>query len=101
MCLDGILPRQAGRGSPQCGAAGLRQRADVAQEVERVLGKDEVTGSNPVIGSSLDHAIEGRQCRKAAGTAGVAGGGAYGRRSSFRERADTWRRKSSTGRNRM
>ena len=27
--------------------------ADVAQEVERVLGKDEVTGSSPVIGSSL------------------------------------------------
>ena len=25
--------------------------ADVAQEVERVLGKDEVTGSSPVIGS--------------------------------------------------
>ena len=27
--------------------------ADVAQSVERVLGKDEVTGSIPVIGSSL------------------------------------------------
>ena len=26
--------------------------ADVAQLVERVLGKDEVTGSSPVIGSS-------------------------------------------------
>ena len=26
--------------------------ADVAQEVERVLGKDEVTGSSPVIGSN-------------------------------------------------
>jgi hypothetical protein len=25
--------------------------ADVAQSAERVLGKDEVTGSNPVIGS--------------------------------------------------
>ena len=26
--------------------------ADVAQQVERILGKDEVTGSNPVISSS-------------------------------------------------
>ena len=25
--------------------------ADVAQQVERILGKDEVTGSNPVISS--------------------------------------------------
>ena len=29
----------------------LRERADVAQSVERILGKDEVTGSNPVISS--------------------------------------------------
>ena len=28
-------------------------KADVAQLAERVLGKDEVTGSIPVIGSSL------------------------------------------------
>ena len=28
-----------------------RQHADVAQSVERILGKDEVTGSNPVISS--------------------------------------------------
>ena len=28
-------------------------RADVAQLAERVLGKDEVTGSIPVIGSSF------------------------------------------------
>ena len=27
------------------------ERADVAQSVERILGKDEVTGSNPVISS--------------------------------------------------
>ena len=27
------------------------KRADVAQSVERILGKDEVTGSNPVISS--------------------------------------------------
>ena len=26
--------------------------ADVAQQVERILGKDEVTGSNPVISSN-------------------------------------------------
>ena len=30
-----------------------KQLADVAQQVERILGKDEVTGSNPVI-SSMD-----------------------------------------------
>ena len=28
-----------------------KQLADVAQSVERILGKDEVTGSNPVISS--------------------------------------------------
>ena len=27
------------------------RNADVAQQVERILGKDEVTGSNPVISS--------------------------------------------------
>ncbi len=32
-------------------------RADVAQLVERVLGKDEVTGSTPVIGSSDPHRL--------------------------------------------
>jgi hypothetical protein len=30
-----------------------RQKADVAQLAEHVLGKDEVTGSIPVIGSSF------------------------------------------------
>ena len=30
----------------------LLQRAHVAQVAERVLGKDKVTGSNPVVGSS-------------------------------------------------
>jgi hypothetical protein len=30
-----------------------RSLADVAQLVERFLGKEEVTGSNPVIGSRL------------------------------------------------
>ncbi len=33
-------------------------RADVAQLAERVLGKDEVTGSIPVIGSSSSSNIE-------------------------------------------
>ena len=28
-------------------------RADIAQQVERILGKDEVTGSNPVISSII------------------------------------------------
>jgi hypothetical protein len=32
---------------------GVLAEADVAQLAERVLGKDEVTGSIPVIGSSL------------------------------------------------
>lgn len=31
--------------------AKIKQHADIAQEVECVLGKDEVTGSNPVISS--------------------------------------------------
>ena len=31
--------------------AHLMGNADVAQQVERILGKDEVTGSNPVISS--------------------------------------------------
>ena len=31
--------------------------ADVAQQVERVLGKDEVTGSNPVSSSKENHQI--------------------------------------------
>ena len=29
----------------------------MAQEVERVLGKDEVTGSNPVISSIKEHLV--------------------------------------------
>ncbi len=29
----------------------LKKCADIAQSVERILGKDEVTGSNPVISS--------------------------------------------------
>ncbi len=31
--------------------------ADMAQEVERILGKDEVTGSTPVISSIIPNAI--------------------------------------------
>jgi hypothetical protein len=38
--------------SPGAGASGVGVEADVAQLAERVLGKDEVTGSIPVIGSS-------------------------------------------------
>ena len=35
--------------------------ADVAQQVERILGKDEVTGSNPVISSkSLENLVFSR-----------------------------------------
>ena len=39
--------------------AGRPVRAWVAQLVERVLGKDEVTGSIPVPGSSLQQAERG------------------------------------------
>ncbi len=39
--------------------AEVRRRADVAQLVERVLGKDEVTGSIPVIGSSVSRSVQG------------------------------------------
>ena len=35
-----------------CPAEAYKAKADVAQSVERVLGKDEVTGSIPVISSS-------------------------------------------------
>jgi hypothetical protein len=37
---------------PIAGGSGASGLADVAQLAERVLGKDEVTGSIPVIGSS-------------------------------------------------
>ena len=40
--------------------AGLAKAAHVAQLVEHVLGKDEVTGSIPVMGSSLS-SRQGRQ----------------------------------------
>ena len=32
----------------------VKQRADIAQSVECILGKDEVTGSNPVISSNKE-----------------------------------------------
>ncbi|CAM2057849.1 hypothetical protein DSUL_170016 [Desulfovibrionales bacterium] len=35
-------------------------RAHVAQTVEHILGKDEVTGSNPVVGSSIHRLTQGR-----------------------------------------
>ena len=38
---------------------GLTRWADVAQLVERVLGKDEVTGSIPVIGSRAFASVRG------------------------------------------
>ena len=37
----------------------LSRVADVAQQVERILGKDEVTGSNPVISLIPDHQYGG------------------------------------------
>ena len=40
-------------GEADLSAEARRAKADVAQLAERVLGKDEVTGSIPVIGSSL------------------------------------------------
>ena len=38
--------------------------AHVAQSVERILGKDEVTGSNPVVGSSFHQVGESREFDK-------------------------------------
>ena len=37
------------------GGAHLRRYAQIAQLVERIHGKDEVTGSNPVLGSIKLH----------------------------------------------
>ena len=57
-----------GPASPKrVGEAGARRRADVAQLAERVLGKDEVTSSILVIGSTL-------RSRRAAGRAEREGG---------------------------
>ena len=47
---DGVMARRSGPDA----------KADVAQLAERVLGKDEVTGSIPVIGSSLRSALARR-----------------------------------------
>ena len=47
-----------GRGLAAEGAWLIAVKADVAQLAERVLGKDEVTGSIPVIGSSAGEARE-------------------------------------------
>ena len=67
-------------------------RADVAQEVERVLGKDEVTGSSPVIGSN--RRPEGRTSVDAPIC------GALKLTQVFiRERVHTWRRKNLTDQN--
>ena len=46
---------------PNFGRAPLRRRAQIAQLVERIHGKDEVTGSNPVLGSTMadKHGKEG------------------------------------------
>ena len=38
----------------------LRLNAHVAQSAEHILGKDEVTGSIPVMGSSIDRLYVGR-----------------------------------------
>ena len=35
-----------------------KEYADIAQSVERILGKDEVTGSNPVISSKKEPIID-------------------------------------------
>ena len=49
-------PRRSGeaaKAGPTCRPKREGAKADVAQLAERVLGKDEVTGSIPVIGSRL------------------------------------------------
>ena len=41
-------------GSNPVSRSNKSNKADVAQLVERILGRDEVTGSNPVIGSIIN-----------------------------------------------
>ena len=43
--------RRAEEATPQCAAYRAPQHAHVAQSAERVLGKDEVSGSIPLVGS--------------------------------------------------
>ena len=52
-----------GGGGKTLGPGGGRVVADVAQLVERVLGKDEVTSSILVIGSSFE-VVEGWEMRE-------------------------------------
>ncbi len=49
------------RGAADLSAVARRAKADVAQLAERVLGKDEVTGSIPVIGSIDDADMSNEQ----------------------------------------
>ena len=67
-------------------------RADVAQLAERVLGKDEVTGSIPVIGSRQEN-FDGRSSGRVSTTRGVTP-----RHNS--EDGEQWRRRSSIGQSR-
>ena len=63
------------------------QKADVAQLAERVLGKDEVTGSIPVIGSSLRSLPRATAGKPGGGLSAEAAGegGRLSRRSAKRE----------------
>ena len=51
----GAKKTQADLSAEAASAASVFAKADVAQLAERVLGKDEVTGSIPVIGSRTLH----------------------------------------------
>jgi hypothetical protein len=51
---------------PSCERRERLAQADVAQLAERVLGKDEVTGSIPVIGSNLRSRMQAKVARRSA-----------------------------------
>ena len=49
------LQQEMARVEPQTSRGEWGDQAHVAQVVERVLGKDEVSGSTPLVGSRFDH----------------------------------------------
>ena len=71
------------------GGQGLK--AHVAQEVEHFLGKEEVTGSSPVVGSSAIKIY-----------AGIAAGESFNSKEIYHRIGEmAWQRKNLSERNRM
>ena len=54
---EGTPQRRDEEATPRCDAYRPSQQAHVAQSVERVLGKDEVSGSIPLVGSTVSAAL--------------------------------------------